>query len=139
MERRLVSPFCATQRAAGGIIRNQKNNMKANKTTQAGERAQDWATNLIAKMRENEIVGDDATTAFCRAYKNGDSADAYQAFISDAERVEIFEPNTYTLAIFADGSCCADWREGIERFYPDLSDLIAEDNDVRGRFAVEEI
>lgn len=94
----------------------------------------DWAQKLIVKIRD-ELVDNDATRAFCEAYKDGDSVEACQRYTELAEREEIFEPNTYVLRIFKDGSCDADWNGPyIDRFYDDLNDLINEDEEVAERF-----
>ena len=94
----------------------------------------DWAQKIIQELQKRKLVDDDATRAFCEAYIDGDSVDAFKKYSAAANREEIFEPNCYILLIFEDGSCSADWKEGVDRFYPDLNDLIDEDEDVAARF-----
>lgn len=98
----------------------------------------DWSTELIEKMHDANIVGDNAATAFCHAYQNGDTSDAWDEFVSTATQTERFDPNCYMLVIFPDGSCYADWKDGIDRFYPHISDLRAEDQDVDERMTRKE-
>ncbi len=87
----------------------------------------DWAQKLAAKM---EAIGDDdAIRAFCAAYANGDSVEAWVKFSAAAERR--IEFGNYTLLIFADDSCYASWQENEDCFYPDVSDLADADPDVR--------
>lgn len=93
----------------------------------------DWAQKLIKELKASNLVNDDCTSAFVAAYKNGDSHESWVEFEAAAERSEQFHPNCYTLLIFADGSCYADWKQGIEMFYPNIMDLRAEDEEVDER------
>ena len=97
----------------------------------------DWAQKLIEELQASNLVNDDCTRAFVASYEDGDSADAWAEFEAAAERSERFDPNCYMLLIFADGSCYADWKQGIEMFFPDIADLRAEDGDVDERLAEE--
>ena len=99
----------------------------------SGSGSGDWAQKLVAELQRRHLVTDDATRAFCEAYKDGDSIEANEKYSLMAEREEII--NGYVVRVFADGSCDADWQQGIDRFYPDLNDLIADDDDVAKLFA----
>ena len=94
----------------------------------------DWAQELIRELQQKGLVTDDATREFVKAYANGDSREASEAYSAAAIREQVFEPNTYILRVFADGSCDADWKQGIDRFYPEINDLIVEDEEVAERF-----
>jgi len=98
------------------------------------ENKKDWAQELIEKMHEVSIAGqDDATKAFEVAYVNGDSVEAWEAFSAKATREEDFSDGQYALLIFPDDSCYADWKQETDRFFPSVSDLMEEDEDVRAR------
>lgn len=97
----------------------------------------DWATTLIEEMMAVEIANiDEATTAFCEAYHAGDSVKALEQFESKAERIfdsydfAMQTGNHYYLYLFRDGSVYAEWKQGIDRFYPSIGDLADEDEDV---------
>ena len=93
----------------------------------------DWAQELIKEITDRGL-DDDATRAFCRAYADGDSVEANKRYSAMAEEEQIFNPNCHVLRIFPDWSCDADWKQGIDRFYPDLQPLTDEDEDVADRF-----
>jgi hypothetical protein len=98
---------------------------------------QDWAQELVDELEANNMVGDDCTCAFVECYReNGDTLDAWMDFESKADFSEQFDPNCYMLLIFNDGSCFASWKEGIDKFYPNISDLEDEDNEVAERLAL---
>lgn len=91
----------------------------------------DWAQKLIEEIHNamgNSL--DNAMNAFCEAYKNGDSLDAYKLFVKDATVYNLDDKGYCSLVVFNDGSCYADWKQGFDRFYPSVQDLAAEDNDV---------
>ena len=90
----------------------------------------DWAHEQIEELESLGLAdADDCCKAFVSAYKNGDSVESYTAFVASA-KVYHFSDEQYFLAIFPDQSAYADWKQGIDRFYPTVSDLAEEDDDV---------
>jgi len=95
----------------------------------------DWAQETIKELKEKHLVDDDATELFCQYYQDGETPDSGEAYHNSAISQEDFtQGNLYSLLIFEDGSCYADWKEGIDRFYSCLSDLTDEDMEVAERF-----
>jgi hypothetical protein len=88
----------------------------------------DWAQSLIELMHANHIVGDMATTNFEKHYIAGDSTEAYEAYRASAKKV-IEAGRDSEAMIFADGSVYCDWKQDIDRFYPDAEMLADEEQD----------
>lgn len=90
----------------------------------------DWAQKQIDELNSLGLAdANDCCRAFIAAYKNGDSVDAYEAFASTA-KVHCVDNGQYFFAIFPDRSAYADWKQGIDRFYEEVADLAADDDEV---------
>jgi hypothetical protein len=100
----------------------------------------DWAQNLIDHLGEAGLqAADNATCAFCHCYAHGDTMAALDKFIHMATEERELNPSHYMLLVFPDGSCYADWKQDIEKFYPDLSDLVEEDADVARLYLAKDV
>lgn len=97
-----------------------------------------WAKEIIDELRQKDIAEScDAITNFIKAYDRDDDEMAalnnFEAAADELHDTYEFYPhgNHYYFYIFADGSVYYDGKEGIDRFYPSISDLADEDDDFK--------
>jgi plasmid stability protein len=95
------------------------------------EMEKDWALDTIEQMKaQPEVFSYDAAASFIRCFSDGDSIKAWSAYRKLAsEWIEVGQGES--LILFHDGSCCASWKDpDTDRFYPDIYDLRADDEDI---------
>ena len=97
-----------------------------------------WAKEIIDELKKRDIVDScDATINFIKAYDDQDdemaALDTFEASADEIHDTYEFWPhgNHYYFLIFADGSVYYDGKEGIDRFYPHISDIAEEDADFK--------
>jgi hypothetical protein len=103
-----------------------------------------WAKEIIDELRQKDLAEScDAVINFIKAYQDeDDEMIALNNFEATAEVHDTYEfypsGNHYYFYIFADGSVYYDGKEGIDRFYPSISDLADEDDDFKNWILKEE-
>jgi len=98
-----------------------------------------WAKEIIDELRQRGIADScNATINFIKAYDRVDddemaALDNFEAMADELHDTYEFYPqgNYYYFYIFADGSVYYDGKEGIDCFYPSMSDLADEDDDFK--------
>jgi len=100
------------------------------------EKMTNWAQNIIDELREKNLDDcDDATRGFIAAFDGEKdemvALDKLEATAKEVHDTYEFYPhgNHYYFYLFADGSVYCDAKEGIDRFFPSLSDLADADPD----------
>src|SRR5574337_577012 len=89
-------------------------------------RKMDWAQKTIRELEDVESK-DDCVRYFREYYKAGDSQEACEKYNAAAREVITVDGGQNYLIIFPDGSGYADWRQGIDAFYPDASEALTEE------------
>lgn len=87
----------------------------------------DFSLEIIEFIKKNKYELD-ATNAFCKAYKNGDSIESFKLLrASSIEEVE-FDGNYNTL-LFADGSIYINYEQTSNRFFYSIDDYAEYDEE----------